>query len=74
MIALFAYIAYINLPFKTITLKKGVGLKILPTQNSTIFYIVPYDLKATVVYENKKYYKVILPDDKHIGWVKKYVH
>jgi hypothetical protein len=73
MIILFAYIAYINLPFKTITLKKGVGLKILPTQNSTIFYIVPYDLKATVAYENKKYYKVILPDGKLVGWVKKNV-
>ena len=74
MIALLVYIAYINLPFKAIMLKKGVGLKILPTQNSTIFYIVPYDLKATVVYENKKYYKIILPDGKHIGWVKKNVH
>jgi len=71
MIILLAYTAYINIPFKKITLKKGVGLKILPTQNSTVFYIVPNDLKATVAYENKKYYKVILPDGKHIGWVKK---
>jgi hypothetical protein len=71
MIVLLIYTAYINIPFKTITLKKGVGLKILPTQNSTIFYIVSKDVKAVVAYENKKYYKVILPDGKHIGWVKK---
>ena len=68
---LLIYTAYINIPFKKITLKKGVGLKILPTQNSTVFYIVPNDMKVVVAYENKKYYKVVLPDGKHVGWVKK---
>jgi len=71
MAILLVYTAYINIPFKKITLKKGVGLKILPTQNSTVFYIVPKDTKVVVAYENKKYYKVILPDGKHVGWVKK---
>jgi len=64
------YTAYINIPMKTVLLKKGTGLKILPTFNSTIFYIVPQDTKANVAYEREGYYKVILPNQK-IGWVKK---
>ena len=62
--------AYINFPLKTVDLKKGDGLKILPTQNSTVFYIVPSKLEATVIYETKDYYKVMI-DNNHIGWIKK---
>ncbi len=70
-VAILLYTAYVNFPLKTVTLQKGEGLKILPTQNSTVFYIVPHKTDAVVVYENKKFYKVVLPDNKHIGWVKK---
>jgi len=70
-VILIVYTAYVNIPFKKITLKKGVGIKILPTQNSTVFYIVPNDTKVVVAYENKNYYKVVLPDGKLVGWVKK---
>ncbi len=69
-VVLAIYVAYSNFPMKKIILQKGVGLKILPTKNSTIFYIVPKDTKVDVVYERKGYYKVILPNQK-IGWVKK---
>ncbi len=70
VILLLFYVGYINLPMRSITLQKGVKLKILPTQNSTIFYIVPYTMEADIAYERKGYYKVILPNQK-IGWVKK---
>ncbi len=69
-ILLLGYTAYLNIPMKTVLLKKGTGLKILPTFNSTIFYIVPKDTKANVAYEREGYYKVILENQK-IGWVKK---
>lgn len=69
-IFLLGYTAYLNIPMKTVLLKKGTGLKILPTFNSTIFYIVPKDIKANVAYEREGYYKVILENQK-IGWVKK---
>ncbi len=69
-IILLVFVAYLNIPMKQVLLKKGIGLKILPTYNSTIFYIVPKDVKANVAYEREGYYKVILPNQK-IGWVKK---
>ena len=68
---LFIYVVYTNIPFKSITLKKGEGLRILPTENSTVFFICSKDTKAVIAYENKNYYKVILPDNTHIGWIKK---
>ena len=66
---LLGFTAYLNIPMKTVLLKKGTGLKILPTFNSTVFYIVPKDTKANVAYEREGYYKVILENQK-IGWVK----
>ena len=69
-ILLLGYTIYKNFPLKSVVLKKGIGIKILPTKNSTIFYTLPHDTKAKVAYERKGYYKVILPNNK-IGWVKK---
>ena len=70
IVMLVGYAGYLNMPMSKIILQKGVNLKILPTENSTVFYIVPYKIEAKVAYERKGYYKVILPNQK-IGWVKK---
>ncbi len=57
-------------PFDKITLTKGEKITILPTYNSTVFYVVENSLVAQKLNEIDGYIKVQLPNGK-IGWIKK---
>ena len=63
------YIIYDQLPFLDKIVKKETRVRILPTENSTIFYTVKKDVKVKVLNRRGKYVKVMFPDNK-IGWVK----
>ena len=56
-------------PFDTIILSKGTKIRILPTYNSTIFYVTDRKIIAEKLGSVKKYIKVLLPNGK-IGWIK----
>ena len=55
------------LPKGEILLKKGTKVQILPTKNSTIFYIIPKNTKAKILNKRGNYIKVKI--DNKIGWV-----
>ncbi len=57
-------------PFDSIILKKNTKIRILPTYNSTIFYITDRKIVAEKLDSIKMYIKVLLPNGK-IGWIKK---
>lgn len=69
-ILILVYVGYTNIPMNSVILKKGTGLKILPTTNSTVFYIVEDDIEVDIVHTRGKYIKVLL-DNKKIGWINK---
>ncbi len=64
-----AYIIYDQLPFSDVNIKKNTQIKILPTENSTVFFTTDRDLSVKVLNKRKEYLKVLLPNNK-IGWVK----
>jgi hypothetical protein len=49
-------------------LKKDSPIRLLPTNNSTIFYKPPLDTKVKILNKTKNYTKIKI--DKKIGWVK----
>ena len=57
-------------PFDSIILPKNTKIRILPTYNSTIFYVTDRKIVAEKLNSTKRYIKVLLPNGK-IGWVKK---
>jgi len=63
-----AFTFYIRMPMSKILLHKGVKLRILPTKNSTIFYITEKDTEADKLLVRDGYIKVLLPNKK-IGWI-----
>ncbi len=63
------YIIYDQLPFSDKVVKKNTKVRILPTENSTIFYTPEKDIKVKVLNKRGEYIKVMFPDNK-IGWVK----
>ncbi len=63
------YIVYDQLPFSDKVVKKETKVRILPTENSTIFYTPQKDVKVKVLNKRGEYIKVMFPDNK-IGWVK----
>ena len=63
------YGAYLSFPIKTICIKKGAKVSILPTKNSTIFFISKSRLKVKRLNHIDGYSKIELPNKK-IGWVK----
>jgi hypothetical protein len=63
-----AFTFYIKMPMSKIVLQKGVKLRILPTKNSTIFYITESKINADKLLVRDNYIKVLLPDKK-IGWI-----
>ena len=63
------YSFYDNKPFSDATLKANSEVKILPTNNSTIFYISDKPQSVKVMSKNDKYTKILL-ENKNIGWVK----
>jgi hypothetical protein len=68
-LVIFLYLIYSQVPISKATLNKGVELKILPTENSTIFYKVQEEVKADILLKKDGYIKVLLPNKK-IGWIK----
>ncbi len=64
------YIFIFYNPFDSIILPKNTKIRILPTYNSTIFYITDRKIVAEKLNSTKKYIKVLLPNGK-IGWVGK---
>jgi hypothetical protein len=58
------------IPNKTINLKPGINVYVLPTKTSTIFRIIKKDTKVEILYQNKNFIKVLFPN-KNIGWIKK---
>jgi hypothetical protein len=65
-----AYVVYTNISFDQIYIKKGTQARILPTKNSTVFYIFDRDSNVDVLNKRGDYIKV-LTGDSNIGWVDK---
>ncbi len=63
------YLFMTRAPIHKIDLVEGVELKILPTENSTVFYKSPQNVTADILLEKNDYKKVLLPNKK-IGWIK----
>ena len=57
-------------PFDSIILPKNTKIRILPTYDSTIFYITDRKIVAEKLNSTNRYIKVLLPNGK-IGWVEK---
>ncbi len=62
------FVFYIRMPISKITLQKDVKLRILPTNNSTVFYKTEDAIQADILLEKDGYIKVLLPNKK-IGWI-----
>ncbi|NOX15254.1 MAG: hypothetical protein GXP61_04390 [Epsilonproteobacteria bacterium] len=56
-------------PFNSIKIPKNTKVQILPTRNSTVFYITPRVLYVQKIMKREDYIKIILPNEK-IGWIK----
>ena len=67
-IIVLAFTFYIRMPMSKIVLQKGVKLRILPTKNSTIFYITQEQTTADKLLVRDGYIKILLPNKK-IGWI-----
>lgn len=68
-IALIAYAFYSNKPFSNAILKENSEVKILPTHNSSIFFISKKEENVKVMAKKDNYTKIML-ENKKIGWVK----
>ncbi len=62
------FVVYLQIPMSKITLEKDIKLRILPTKNSTIFYITDKTMQADMLLKKDGYIKVLLPNKK-IGWI-----
>jgi hypothetical protein len=63
-----AYTVYM-LRDKSIRVKEGAKVYLLPTKHSSIFFTTQYPIATEMIKQRDGYYKIMLPDDK-IGWVK----
>jgi len=68
IILIILFFSNIN-PLKNISISKNSKIYILPTKNSTIFYITPNKIRVQKLNKRENYIKIILPNKK-IGWVK----
>ncbi|MBC3782304.1 SH3 domain-containing protein, partial [Campylobacter fetus subsp. venerealis] len=59
---------YDNRPFSDAKLKINSEVKILPTSNSTIFFVANRPEKVKIMAKNGNYTKILL-ENKKIGWV-----
>ncbi|NPA73525.1 MAG: hypothetical protein GXO12_02325 [Epsilonproteobacteria bacterium] len=69
IIASVAYLLLFYNPFDTIIISKDTKIRILPTYNSTVFYITDHQMSVEKLNEIDGYIKVKLPNGK-IGWIK----
>ncbi|WP_187648518.1 hypothetical protein [Nitrosophilus labii] len=63
------YGAYLSIPLKTVCVKENSKVSLLPTKNSTVFFITDYNFKTKRLNHTNGYTKIELPNGK-IGWVK----
>ena len=63
-----AFLFYIRMPISKIILHENVKLRILPTKNSTVFYVTQEKIEADMMLKKDGYIKVLLPNKK-IGWI-----
>ncbi len=68
IILIILFFSNIN-PLTNIFISKNSKIYILPTRNSTIFFVTPRKLKVKKLNKRENYIKIILPNGK-IGWVK----
>ena len=55
------------LPKGNVILKKGTKVQILPTKNSTVFYIVKKETNAKILNKKGNYIKIKI--NNKIGWI-----
>ena len=67
-VGIIAFVIYNHLPKGEVTLKKGTKVYILPTKNSTVFYIAPFKTKVKILKKLKHYTKIEI--NNKIGWIK----
>jgi hypothetical protein len=67
-ITLSIYLIFSTIPKGEKILKANSPIRILPTRNSTIFYIPKKDVKVKIINKTKNYTKIEI--NKKIGWVK----
>lgn len=63
------YLLYMKLSLSSVFINKNTGVRILPTENSTIFYTTTKVESVEKLNIVKPYVKILLPNKK-IGWVK----
>lgn len=63
------YSFYVNKPFSEGIIDINAEVSILPTPNSTIFYVANHSQKVKIMTEEGNYTKILL-GNKKIGWVK----
>jgi hypothetical protein len=63
------FILYTKLLSGSLTLDKGVNIRILPTNNSTVFFKTSKKIDAKILLKKDGYTKLLLPNGK-IGWIK----
>ncbi len=63
------FLFYTQVPIRKVTIRENVALRILPMQNSTIFFRTTKPLSADILLKKDSYTKVLLPNKK-IGWIK----
>lgn len=67
-IILTGFLIYQNLPKGEVYLNRGTKIYILPTKNSTVFYIAPVGTKVKILKKTAHYSKIEI--NKKTGWVK----
>jgi hypothetical protein len=63
------YTIYTKLLTNNLVLEKDVAIRILPTENSTIFFKTGAPMEVKILLKKNGYTKVLLPNTK-IGWIK----
>lgn len=63
------FLIFYLLPQKTIFIKEGASVTILPTQNSTVFQKAKEDMSVKEISRRDEFIKVLFEDGK-IGWIK----
>lgn len=69
LLVIIALFIYGKNPFNDMKIEQNTNVKILPTQKSTIFYVVPRTLYVQILGTKDDYIKILLPNGK-IGWIK----
>lgn len=64
------YLLYSQTNYEKIVVLKDSQIRILPLENSTIFYLTPKDEEGEILAKNGDYIKILL-DNNIIGWIKK---